>query len=126
MSSLQDYKLLLENVSNKLLFPNKLLISLKNIAGLKTLSYDMKKYNNNIIKARNLLEKINKLNNFEGIWNSSIFWNISIIKINASYITWRDEILKNCIGNTFIENILLSNAHVIKKNILFFMHIHKE
>ena len=126
MSSLQEYKMFLEIISKKLLFPNKLLISLKNIAGLKTLSYDMQKYNNNIIKARSLLEEINKLNNFEGIWNSSVFWNMSIIKLNASFITWRDEILKNCIGDNFIEKSFLSQARVFQKNILFFLNIDKK
>lgn len=125
MSEISEIQALLLKISNRLLFPLNLLKSLKEKAMLNHLSHCMEKYNQHIIEARNLLEKIKRLDAFKGLLNSKLSWNITINFLNAGFITWRDEILKSCINHDFYENVLLRQAHVCQKNVLMFLSIEK-
>ena len=91
---------ILENSSNKLLFPNTVINSLS-LSGLNALSSFFKKYNSYIIKIRILKIKLMKLNSWDIFYNSHYLWNFSVL----SNIKSVEKYIKEIFDYSFGKNV---------------------
>ena len=118
---------ILENSSNKLLFPNTVINSLS-LSGLNALSSFFKKYNSYIIKIRILKIKLMKLNSWDIFYNSHYLWNFSVLSNIKSVEKYIKEIFDYSFGKNvnIFRKMILTQSNVNPMNILIFMAIKKQ
>ena len=113
----------IQKFNNKLLFPNSLLIYLKN-NGLNRLKTFMKKYNYYLIQIRNYNDKLEDLNEWSYLLNTHYIWYHSV-----NYIINKIELNNNNIlmevNSILLIKIFDDTIHIDYKDINTFMNLIK-
>jgi len=123
----QELIVLLDFLSNKILFPSSLIKSLKK-TGLNSLSSYMDGYNSHVIKARNLIQKISLMNSWGLILNSYTTWKYSAVMAGECINKYIDMILQYIKNSSvdFRKVMILTQSGVSINNFALFFCIGKE
>jgi hypothetical protein len=115
---------ILRKISERLPFPITMIQSVReNGGGFRGASGYFEKYNQTIVKARELLIMLQPLTEWGTFLNSYYLWKVSVAKVVSYYDSYRNAILRMCNVSNPFEQIFYKQCNIDSTKLIAFMAI---